>query len=154
MTELQVQELMSSELADFTDLILEIFGRHKRELANTTFADTFSDSAVRPHILVAKLDRKIIGGVVITPIRALSNDTTFGISWLCVVPEHRGKGYSTVLMNDAEIFVKDRLLDGNAGDLILSTAVGDAFYERRGYQRAYARYDNIGVLVKHVQRNK
>lgn len=148
-----VECLKREDLSAYVDLTLEAFGRQKRVLAEGTFIDAFSSNPARPHILVATNEGRMVGGVVVTPVLPLSNYTTFGISWLFVVTEARGRGYSKLLMTSAERYVCEQLLDGDEGDILLSTAVGTAFYEKLGYRVAYRKYNDVPVLVKTVRRN-
>lgn len=112
-------------------------GSHLHADANRdAIRESMARCAVDDRLLVARDGDALVGFVRLDVERGpLSQDATRGlVRDLYVVPDRRGEGVGTRLLDAAEAALRDRGVDVVALEALAANADAVRFYERRGYR--------------------
>lgn len=89
-------ELTKNRIDQLSDFLTVINGESYRNLANRYIDCMFSNNFRRPTFIIALIDNQIIGSAAFTEEFFTVN--VWGVSWVSVHPDYRGKGIGRALV--------------------------------------------------------
>lgn len=141
-----ISPLQQSEIQAAAALISEIFGAVWGERAEKEFTRLFLGEQHPTYVFTAKERDTIVGlGACLETYFA---ESTFGLCWLGVTPAYRRQGIAEKLVTAREQFIKNTLLQGNAGTVLVATDRVES-YARMGYKLHPApMHDGTKLMMK------
>ena len=142
-----IKILEQQDSQELEDLLCAVNGEEYRALAQACIACMFSHDFRRPVFLTAKEGQALIGAAAISEEMFTVN--TWGISWVSVLPGHRGKGLGLELVSACVAEISKRI--SKRSTIILGTYPGKTrLYEKAGFSGAATDHEGGCFMTRFV----
>lgn len=139
-----IRSLKEAEVDSWAEFCARVFSYKPHPPPASYFARHFHNDPDREidWILVATVDEKIVASCRVFRRYLMDDSLVYGIGEVCTDPQHRRRGLSSRLLNDAH---RDIIKEGVS--VLHASASFFSFYERLGYQSVRTRWTQVHVEV-------
>jgi ribosomal protein S18 acetylase RimI-like enzyme len=152
MEDVLIAELSEDRLEETIEVAVRAFGSETaRENAEIDFPASIKDFP-RPHkTLIALQNDKVIGATQCMHGN-LSVDI-YNVLWVCVDPNHQGKGVGKAITKKACEYIENNFLKGRSGTIVLAADIDTSFYEKLGFENKTNTHSD-GVIMRKIIKEK
>ena len=146
---IKIETLTEQDLEQTIECCVACFGEEWRKNAEIDFLNSFADHPYKLTVFIAKDGDKVVGISCIPQLGITPN--TYGISWLCVLPEYRGEKLGQKLITACEDFIKTLPMKWSKATVMLSCAIDKEYYEGLGYESVTTLHNTDTLMLKTIQ---
>lgn len=133
---MNIRPLRESEIGDVSRIVGRNWGEEYVAVSRKEFEAMFTEGVLKPSYIVAEQEKRIVG--VAGYVQSWMDYRVYQMFWVNVLPELRGQGIGTSLIERVIQDVKSQEGADRKASTILITATRPDYFERFGFKTLYS----------------